>query len=95
MTSMMGSIADNTSGGSYAYRASKAALNMINKSLSVDNSWLTTVVVHPGWVKTDMGGAGAPVEPRASALGIWKLVRGLKMKDSGHFFDFHGKELPW
>ena len=95
ITSLMGSIEDNGSGGSYAYRASKAALNMINKSLAVENNWLMSVVVHPGWAKTDMGGSGAPVEPTESAGGIWKVIRGLKPSDSGGFFDFRGKTLPW
>jgi NAD(P)-dependent dehydrogenase (short-subunit alcohol dehydrogenase family) len=95
VTSLMGSIADNSSGGSYAYRSSKTALNMINKCLAVENEWLTTIVVHPGWVKTDMGGSGAPVEPEESASGIWKVVHGLKKSDTGSFFDFRGKSLPW
>jgi NAD(P)-dependent dehydrogenase (short-subunit alcohol dehydrogenase family) len=95
ITSLMGSIDDNSSGGSYAYRASKAALNMLNKCLAVENEWLTCVVMHPGWVKTDMGGAGAPIEIPESVGGIWKVARGLKSGDSGHFFDFRGKPLPW
>jgi NAD(P)-dependent dehydrogenase (short-subunit alcohol dehydrogenase family) len=95
ITSLMGSIDDNSSGGSYAYRASKSALNMLNKCLAVENEWLTTVVMHPGWVKTDMGGGGAPVEIPESAGGLWKVARGLKDSDSGGFFDFRGKKLPW
>ena len=58
VSSKMGSIGDNTSGGHYEYRASKAALNMISRSLALDNDWLVSLVVHPGWVRTDMGGAG-------------------------------------
>jgi len=95
ITSLMGSIDDNSSGGSYAYRASKSALNMLNKCLAVENEWLTTIVMHPGWVKTDMGGTGAPIEIPESVGGIWKVARGLKSSDSGHFFDFRGKSLPW
>ena len=95
ITSLMGSIADNGSGGYYAYRSSKTALNMINKSLAVDSPWLTTVVVHPGWVKTDMGGEGAPVEPKRSAAGIWQIARDLKPSQSGKFFNYTGEELPW
>jgi len=95
ITSLMGSIEDNSSGGSYAYRASKAALNMLNKCLAVENNWLTTIVIHPGWVKTDMGGSGAPVEVAESAQGIWKVAHALKHADSGQFFDFRGKKLPW
>lgn len=95
ITSKMGSIADNKSGGHYAYRASKAALNAINRSLSLDHPWLATVVVHPGWVKTDMGGEGAPVAPEDSAAGIWRLLEGLTRKDSGTFLDYQGNALPW
>ncbi len=95
ITSLMGSIADNSSGGYYAYRSSKSALNMINKSLSIDNPWLTTMVIHPGWVKTDMGGEQAPTSTAESGLGIWRLIEGMNKAKSGTFYDFHGKELPW
>lgn len=95
ITSKMGSISDNTAGGHYAYRASKAALNMINRSLARDHAWLTAVVVHPGWVRTRMGGPEAPVRPEDSARGIWRLVESLDRKSSGRFFDFQGGELPW
>lgn len=95
VTSKMGSIEDATSGGYYAYRSSKTALNMINKCLATDNPWLTTVVVHPGWVKTDMGGAQAPTSVDESTRGIWKLIEKLGTEKSGHFFDFESKEIPW
>lgn len=95
ITSKMGSIADNASGGYYAYRASKTALNMINKSLSVDQPWLTSVVVHPGWVQTDMGGAQAPLPVTESAKGIWALALELRPEDSGRFLDYRGTEIPW
>jgi NAD(P)-dependent dehydrogenase (short-subunit alcohol dehydrogenase family) len=95
ITSLMGSIDDNSGGGYYAYRASKAALNMFNKSLSIDHPWLSTIVVHPGWVQTDMGGAQAPVQPTDSAKGIWSVTKDIEGKKSGHFYDFTGKELPW
>lgn len=95
VTSMMGSIADNTSGGYYAYRSSKAALNMISRSLARDHDWLTSVVVHPGWVQTDMGGPQATVPVADSARGIWRLATGARREDSGRFFDYLGKELRW
>lgn len=95
ITSRMGSIADNTSGSYYAYRSSKAALNMINKSLSIDHPWLTAVVIHPGWVQTDMGGAGATLSVNDSARGIWSVIQDLSKESSGSFFDYSGKELPW
>lgn len=95
ISSLMGSIGDNTSGGHSAYRASKAALNMIVKTLSLDESWLNCTVIHPGWVKTRMGGASAPVSLSASIAGISKLIESSNSARSGHFYDFEGDELPW
>ncbi len=97
LTSLMGSISDNTSGGSYAYRASKAALNMLNRSLSIDlaEEGFICAVLHPGWVQTNMGGAAAPTPVRESAAGLVHLIDGLGHDDNGGFFDFTGKELPW
>lgn len=95
ISSLMGSIADNGSGGSYAYRSSKAALNMLNKCLAIENSWLISTVLHPGWVRTEMGGAGASLVPADSVGGMWRVIQGLKAKDSGGFFDYRGKPLPW
>lgn len=95
ITSLMGSIADNTSGGFYPYRASKAALNMVNKSLSIDQPWLTTIVMHPGWVQTDMGGSQAPTTVAESAAGIWSVIEKVRPEDSGAFFDFRGERKPW
>lgn len=95
ITSLMGSISDNQSGGCYAYRSSKSALNMLNKSLSIDLDWLTSLVIHPGWVKTEMGGSGAPIEPIDSAKGIWKVIDQSGLTESGRFFNYTGKELPW
>lgn len=95
ITSMMGSIGDNSSGGSYSYRASKAALNMIYKSLSVDEKWLTSLLVHPGWVQTNMGGDSAPVSVQESAEGIWKLIDESNLSQSGSFVTYRGKPLEW
>lgn len=95
ISSLMGSITDNSSGGSYAYRASKTALNMINKCLSVDQPWLTTIVMHPGWVQTRMGGEQAPTSVATSAAGIWAVLEELKKTDSGKFLNYQGKYLPW
>lgn len=95
ITSRMGSISDNRSGGHYSYRASKAALNMINKSFSIDHTWLTTLVIHPGWVQTDMGGANAPVTPQDSAAGIWKMIHNATKEHSGIFMDYQGEKIPW
>lgn len=97
LTSRVGSIHDNTSGGSYAYRASKAALNAITKSLALDlgDEGFTCVVLHPGWVQTDMGGERAPLPVDQSVAGMLKVVEGLAREDSGGFFDYTGEVLPW
>lgn len=95
VTSMMGSIADNTSGGYYAYRMSKNALNMFGKCLSLEFPKITTLSLHPGWVKTDMGGVQAPTEIYDSVEGIIDVISGATLKDSGRFVDFRGKVLPW
>lgn len=95
ISSMMASIADNTSGGSYSYRSSKTALNMLIKSLSVDEAWLTCLMLHPGWVKTRMGGENAPVMPEDSAKGLFEVMMKSSLKDTASFQDFQGKHLPW
>ncbi len=95
ITSLMGSIADNESGGSYGYRMSKAALNMFSKTLSVDFPEFISLVIHPGWVKTDMGGKDAPLEIRDSARGILTVIEKSTPQHSGRFFDYEGEELPW
>ncbi|MCH7858456.1 MAG: SDR family oxidoreductase [Candidatus Marinimicrobia bacterium] len=97
VTSRMGSIADNGSGGYYAYRASKAALNMLHKSLAVDlaQQGIITVVLHPGWVRTDMGGQGGRLSVEESVAGLLQVVDGLTETDSGRFFDWRGKKVPW
>lgn len=95
ITSLMGSISDNASGGYYAYRMSKAALNMFNRCLSHDYPDLTCLVLHPGWVQTDMGGANAPLSKEESARGLCQVIRNAKAGQTGKFFDYTGKELPW
>lgn len=95
ISSLMGSIEDNTSGGNYSYRASKTALNMLFKCLSADESWLTSVLVHPGWVKTRMGGQGAPTSVAESAGGIWKIVQEAKPAHNGKFITYKQETLPW
>jgi NAD(P)-dependent dehydrogenase (short-subunit alcohol dehydrogenase family) len=97
MSSLMGSISDNGSGGSYLYRSSKAALNAIVKSLSIDlkGRGVKTVVLHPGWVKTEMGGENAPLLPPESVAGMRRVLDGLEAKDSGRFLSYEGAELPW
>lgn len=97
ITSAMGSIADNASGGSYAYRSSKAAVNIVVKSLSIDLAprGVTCVVVHPGWVRTDMGGPDGKLTPAESVAALRKLIAGLEPRDTGRFFNYDGKTYPW
>ena len=95
ISSRLGSIGENNAGGSYAYRASKAALNAAWRSLALDHRGVVAVVLHPGWVRTDMGGAGAPVERKDSVAGLRRVIARLTPADSGRFFDFQGAEIPW
>jgi NAD(P)-dependent dehydrogenase (short-subunit alcohol dehydrogenase family) len=97
ITSKMGSIADNSGGGSYLYRSSKAAANMVVKSLAIDLKPLgiTAVVFHPGWVKTDMGGPNATISAEQSVSGIRQVISGLSPDDSGKFFGYDGQAIPW
>ncbi|MFQ5775502.1 MAG: SDR family oxidoreductase [Kiloniellaceae bacterium] len=97
ISSWMGSIAENTSGGAYVYRSSKAALNMVCKSLAIDLAprGITAVVLHPGWVKTDMGGPNAAITPAESVEGMRLVIDRLTAKDSGKFLSFDGSEIPW
>lgn len=97
VSSGMGSIADNVAGGSYAYRASKAALNMVSRSMAVDlrPRGITVVVINPGWVKTDMGGASAVLAPEESVSRMRAVISRLTVADSGKFLNHDGSEYPW
>ncbi|WP_025872156.1 SDR family oxidoreductase [Methylobacillus glycogenes] len=97
MTSKMGSITDNTSGGSYIYRSSKTALNMVSKSLSIELARLgiTTVVLHPGWVLTDMGGPNALITTEQSISGLRTVIDQITLADAGKFYAYDGQEIPW
>lgn len=97
VTSGMGSITDNTSGGYYAYRMSKAALNMMSRSLAVDlrPEGITSIVINPGWVQTAMGGASAPTPVDESVRGILRAVDGATIADSGEFLNWKGNRYPW
>jgi NAD(P)-dependent dehydrogenase (short-subunit alcohol dehydrogenase family) len=97
ISSIMGSIARNTGGGSIIYRSSKAALNMVSKCLAVELAarGITVVTFHPGWVSTDMGRPGAPVTPEASVAGMRAVIDRITAADNGRLFDYTGEELPW
>lgn len=97
ITSRMGSIDDNDSGGSYAYRMSKAAVNAAGKSLSIDLKprGIAVAILHPGWVRTDMTGHGGLIDPDESASGLIKRMEELKLDTSGGFWHTNGEKLPW
>jgi NAD(P)-dependent dehydrogenase (short-subunit alcohol dehydrogenase family) len=97
LSSKMGSIDDNTSGGSYAYRSSKVAANMVMKSLSVDlvPEGIAVVTLHPGWVLTDMGGPNALIDTKTSVTGMRKVIEKLSLVNTGKFIAYDGKEIPW
>ena len=97
LSSQLGSIGDNASGGMYIYRSSKTGLNQVIKSLSVDlkPQGITVVSLHPGWVKTDMGGPNAPVSIDESIEGMTQVIHTTDIRDTGRFLNYDGKELPW
>lgn len=97
LSSMMGSIADNSSGGSYLYRSAKAGLNQAVKSLSVDlaNDQFIVLPLHPGWVQTDMGGPNAMIDTRTSVTGLLQRIQGATAADSGKFLNYDGKTIAW
>ena len=97
MSSKMGSIAENTSGGAYAYRASKTALNMVTKSMSLDleHRGFTCVAMHPGWVLTDMGGPHALIDVDTSVDAMIARIDELGSDDNGEFVEWSGGRIPW
>jgi len=97
ITSQMGSVDDNGSGGSYLYRSSKAAANMVVKSLAVDlkDKGITSVAFNPGWVKTDMGGPNAMIAVEQSVSDMRKVIAGLTPADTGKFIGNDGLVIPW
>ena len=96
ITSQMGSIERN-GGGYYSYRTSKAALNQITVTLAreLDDEGFTCIVMHPGWVRTRMGGEAATYSPDESVAGMIGVIRGLTTADNGRFLDLDGQEVPW
>lgn len=97
LSSKMGSMADNTSGGSYIYRSSKAALNAVMKSLSHDlaSQGVISLILHPGWVRTDMGGAGGLIDAKQSVTGMRDVIAQTRLSRSGAFYNYDGTEIPW
>lgn len=97
ISSKVGSMTENTSGGGYIYRSSKAALNSVVKSLSNDLSdqGFTVLALHPGWVRTAMGGPNALIDAEFSAAGLANVIEQSTQKNSGQFINYDGTELPW
>jgi NAD(P)-dependent dehydrogenase (short-subunit alcohol dehydrogenase family) len=97
ISSVMGSIEANTWRCCIGYRASKAAINSANKTLSLEygQAGYIFVVLHPGYVKTDMNDGEGHFTTRESAAGLFSVIDGLQREDNGRFYDLHGKTLPW
>lgn len=97
ISTQMGSITNKRSGGFYAYGSSKAALNFITRAMANDlqPDNVLTVAIHPGWVKTDMGGPNASLTPEQSAQGVIAVIDNLTVEQSGLFFNWNGEPHPW
>lgn len=97
ISSLMGSIADNSSGGSIIYRSSKAALNAAMKSIAIDlkEQELGVLIFHPGWVRTDMGGVNALLEAAQSVEGMRQAISSFSLEQSGSFIKYDGTPLSW
>ena len=97
LTSKMGSIDDNSGGGEYLYRSSKTALNMVMKSLSIDLKPhdMSLITLHPGWVRTDMGGPNGLIDVDESVTGMKRQIDKLSIKTTGQFIAYDGKKIPW
>ena len=98
VSSVLSSIAESSpNSASYAYRTSKAAVNMAMHVFAeeVRAQNVAVILLHPGWVQTDMGGAGAAIDARTSVMGIRKVLAGAGMAESGRLFAYDGREIPW
>jgi len=97
ISSLMGSVSDLQSAGNYAYRSSKAAVNMTMAIAARDmkEQKITVILLNPGWVQTDMGGVSAPLVVEESVKGLRKVLAKVKPADSGKFINYDGKKLPW
>ena len=97
ISSKVGSIADNGSGGSYIYRSSKTAVNQVVKSLSIDlaGHGISVLSLHPGWVMTDMGGPNAETSTADSVAGLKSILQTAGPEQSGLFIEYNGEAIPW
>jgi NAD(P)-dependent dehydrogenase (short-subunit alcohol dehydrogenase family) len=98
LTSMLGSVALNRIGSLYAYRASKAAVNAMMKSMAIDlakSHGIAATALHPGWVRTDLGGPRADIDPVTSVAGMRKVIAALTPDNAGRYMVYDGSELPW
>ncbi len=97
MSSKMGSMADNGSGGSYVYRSSKAAVNAVMVSAAIDlkPQNIKVAILHPGWVKTNMGGPNAEISTVECVNHLRDILKNLSLETSGRFFDIDGSIIPW
>jgi len=97
ISSKVGSIEDNKSGGMYIYRSSKTALNQVVKSLSIDLKPLgiSVISLHPGWVRTEMGGPNALISVEESVNGMVDVISNTSIINSGQFINYDGTRLPW
>ena len=97
VSSKMGSIGDNGSGGKYIYRSAKTTVNQVVKSLSIDlaGRGISAITLHPGWVQTDMGGANAEIGTDKCASGLKAILQTAGPAQSGQFIEFNGDSIPW
>lgn len=98
LTSVIGSIGGNTAGSLYKYRASKAALNAVMRSMAIDlaaSHGIVAAPLHPGWTRTDMGGPRATLDAVTSVRGMRAVIAGLTPEKAGRFWAYDGSELPW
>lgn len=97
ISSVLGSISANCTAGYYPYRVSKAALNAFTKNLSIElkHDQVLAIVLHPGWVRTDMGGSSADISVEESCQGMVDVLQNLKPNQNGKFYQYNGQELSW
>jgi NAD(P)-dependent dehydrogenase (short-subunit alcohol dehydrogenase family) len=97
LTSIVGSIGQSSFGGLYAYRSSKSAANSVMKAMAMDlkRRGIVALPVHPGWVRTDIGGPRGELDVVTSVTGLRKVIAGLTPADAGRFLQWDGRELPW